>query len=103
MQDAYNKHIAVMVVAKCSIFCYSPGLTWTLSAAQNRREKRGVTVAPRQNELGARTKHTGMCLAVVHVISKTLRDHLAGFSCFNVVHSPCARHLKPAKWSLTIT
>ena len=65
-------------------------LTWTLTAAQNFQEKRNVAVAPRQDRLGARTKCTGMCLAVVHVISnKTLRDHLhvAGFSCFNVAHS----------------
>ena len=63
-------------------------LTWTLTAAQNFQEKRNVAVAPRQDRLGARTKCTGMCLAVVHVISnKTLRDHLADFSCFNMVHS----------------
>ena len=63
-------------------------LTWTLSTVRSCREERNVTVAPRQNWLGARTKRTGMCLAVVHVISnKTLRDHLAGFLCSNVVHS----------------
>ena len=62
-------------------------LTWTLSAVQSRQEKCNVTLAPQQNQLGARTKRTGMCLAVVHVINnKTLRDHLAGFLCFNVAH-----------------
>ena len=59
-------------------------LTWTLSATQNRWEKYDVAIAPWQNRLGARSKHTGMCLAVVHMISnKALRDHLAGF---NVAH-----------------
>ena len=62
-------------------------LTWTLSAARSRWEKCDIAITPQQNQLGARTKCTGMCLAVVHVISNKLRDHLAGFLYFNVAHS----------------
>ena len=75
-------------------------LTWTLSAMQSRREKCDVAVAPWQNRLGARTKRTGMYLAVVHVINnKTLRGLFVflcgalgwcsnGLSC--LMHSPSA-------------
>ena len=55
-------------------------LTWSLSAAWSHWENCDVNVAPWQNQLGARTtcKRTGMCLAIVYMISNKTLSWLFG-------------------------